>query len=464
VGLLLIACSSAPSVAAATSRVSSSAVSDTVNVWVGPSGKDSSCRRAAASKPCASLIRAYQIARCGDIVSIAAGTYPSQVLGHARSGQNTDAKDCSGRRNPVVFRGQSQRTVSIDGVWIGEPWVTLGNVTTSGLAVSGWDSSVGCYRNPVAHVTLSNSVIDARGAQANPLWMANVQHVSLLNNSIGNVVTGQTEISNGAGPPCPHNDHLTFKGNSWHDFLNPNGARDHMECLQFDAFVGGTSNDNVILQGNRFVNCGQYDVFISGRMNSWRIQNNFFDAPCSKQVGTGCAVAGGAISFSQDYANVIGQFNVFAAGTFPQFSILPGNQSAGLWRYNINGTFPGTFHCGGQNKWTLSGNIDAGGAVCGADTNAVGKPRIAFLTASYDGRSLRAGYGVLSERPLRVRLTVYRGGRKLSTSLARASVGIYNSPVAFRWQNSTKKRPTRLCARVYDGSASVAASCTPVAS
>ena len=61
-------------------------------------------------------------------------------------------------------------------------------------------------------------------------------------------------------------------------------------------------------------------------------------------------------------------------GTYPQFSILPGRQSGGIWRYNINGTFPGTFHCGTQNNWSLTGNIDSGLAVCGADTSAGARP------------------------------------------------------------------------------------------
>ena len=136
--------------------------------------------------------------------------------------------------------------MSINGVWIGEPWVTLTNVTLAGIAITGWDSSLGCYTNPVAYVTVSASVIDAHFTQVNPMYMANVQHITLSGTSIGNVVTGETEISNAAEAPCPHNDHLRFTGNTWHDFLNPNGARDHMECLQFDALARGTSNDNVI--------------------------------------------------------------------------------------------------------------------------------------------------------------------------------------------------------------------------
>ncbi len=145
------------------------------------------------------------------------------------------------------------------------------------LTVRGWDTRVGCHAVPVSHVAVRNSTVDAHGAHTNPMYMTNVQYVTLSGLTIGNVRTGETEISNAASAPCPHNDHLTFEHTTWHDFLNPNGGSDHMECLQFDALKDGTSNDNVILRGNRFLNCGQYDVFISGPMKNWQVTNNFFD-------------------------------------------------------------------------------------------------------------------------------------------------------------------------------------------
>jgi hypothetical protein len=291
------------------------------------------------------------------------------------------------------------------------------------------------------------------------MYMTNVQYVTLTGNSIGNVTTGETEISNAGELPCPHNDHLTFRGNVWHDFLNPGGAADHMECLQFDALTSGTSNDNIVLKGNRFENCGQYGVFVSGPMNGWRIENNYFDEPCSKQKGTGCVVAGGALSLSQDYSDVIGQFNLFAPGTYPQFSILPGNQSGGVWRYNINGSFPDTIHCGSQNNWTLIDNHDAAPAVCGKDVRDTGQTRLLFLSSSLKGRAVNATYGLISPKRLRIQFTVFGGGRKLTIRTS-AGMGIHNSPGVFTWRSPAGKPPTRLCARAYDGDRSVSVSCT----
>ena len=226
-------------------HVSGRADAPVAMVRIATSGNDVTCRRGEPSKPCTTLSGLIR-SRSAAISSQSLGdrthfrrsdTLPLARIRMRRTVQFTRTRSC--------FRGQSRASVSINGVWIGEPWVTLTNVTLAGIAITGWDSTLGCYTNPVAYVTVSGSVIDARSTQVNPMYMANVQHITLSGTSIGNVVTGETEISNPAEAPCPHNDHLRFTGNTWHDFLNPNGARDHMECLQFDALARGTSNDNV---------------------------------------------------------------------------------------------------------------------------------------------------------------------------------------------------------------------------
>ena len=322
-----------------------------------------------------------------------------------------------------------------------------------GLTVRGWDTRVGCHAVPVSHVVVRNSTVDAQGARTNPMYMTNVQYVTLSGLTIGNVRTGETEISNAAPAPCPHNDHLTFEHTTWHDFLNPNGGSDHMECLQFDALKDGTSNDNVILRGNRFLNCGQYDVFISGPMTNWQVTNNFFDAPCSKQRGTACLVAGGAISFSEQYTNVVGRFNQFDARTYPQFSLLDGAHSGGLWQYNLDGSFPDRGHCGDQGDWRLDANLDSGRAVCPGNAPAAAGARIVLIDSAANGRAVRVAYGVLADRGVHVRLTFYRGPKKVGAVRDRRLVSILSSPVDLVWRAPAKSPPTRVCLRADAGSA-----------
>jgi hypothetical protein len=168
-------------------------------------------------------------------------------------------------------------------------------------------------------------------------------------------------------------------------------------------------------------------------------------------------VAGGALSLSPDYTNVVGQFNTFAVNTYPQFSISEGSQSGGVWRYNINGSFPTSIHCGVQNKWVLSGNVDAGQYVCAGDAGVSARTRLVLLGGSYRGRSLQAHIGVVSDKRFRIRLTIYRKGHNDSAALRRP-LSIDNSPTLLAWRNPGSTHPTRVCARAIDDRGSVAAS------
>ena len=269
----------------------------------------------------------------------------------------------------------------------------------------GWDTRVGCHAVPVSHVVVRNSTVDAQGARTNPMYMANVQYVTLSGVTIGNVRTGETEISNAASPPCPHNDHLTFERTTWHDFLNPNGGSDHMECLQFDALKDGTSNDNVILRGNRFLNCGQIDVFISGPDDELAGDEQLLRrALLEATPATACLVAGGAISFSEQYTNVVGRLNEFDEKHISGVLALDAAHSGGLWQYNFDGSFPDLEHCGRPRRlaprresrqwaYRLPGNAPAaGGARIVLIDSAANRPRDPHLVrrASRPGRSRSA--------------------------------------------------------------------------
>ena len=69
----------------------------TPKITVAPSGSDATCRRGELSKPCATLNRAYSLARCGDITEVATGSYGSQRVIETKAGSA-----CNG--NPIVFR------------------------------------------------------------------------------------------------------------------------------------------------------------------------------------------------------------------------------------------------------------------------------------------------------------------------------------------------------------------------
>ena len=54
-------------------HVSGRADAPVAMVRIATSGNDVTCRRGEPSKPCTTLIRAYQIAKCGDLVAVAGG-------------------------------------------------------------------------------------------------------------------------------------------------------------------------------------------------------------------------------------------------------------------------------------------------------------------------------------------------------------------------------------------------------
>src|ERR687892_512043 len=67
-------------------------------LFIAPSGNDSTCARG-RGRPCASFGRAYQLARCGDVVQVADGTYSSTVP--IRYSEVLSATNCN---RSVVFR------------------------------------------------------------------------------------------------------------------------------------------------------------------------------------------------------------------------------------------------------------------------------------------------------------------------------------------------------------------------
>lgn len=351
------------------------------NIWVTPSGGNNATAARSSSQVTnpggggdfATVLAAYQAASCGDIIAAANGTFSSGWnIGHYGVSQNTEAKTCG---VPVVFAAQTPGQVRVTGggISINEPWVAIQNVTTTSLGIEGWDSTNACYTNPVAHVTFANGTIDAGGAQTNPLYMTNVQYVNIINTRIGNVGTGETEISNGGASPCPSNDHVSLRNNTWHDFINTDNTSSHMECLQIDSLAAGTVNTNFTITGNRFLNCGQYDLFTSGGISGYTITNNWFDSPCSNQ-GAGCSyLAPVSLGSTSRLVNVVAKFNTIRG--YPQFNVGTGAtiHSGNVWAYNIDWTgFNNSGECGGPDGWTMTNNLDsatAGGAgvVCSGD-------------------------------------------------------------------------------------------------
>lgn len=327
-------------------------------LWM--NGGDGRCRRTAGAydpaNACSSFQAAYDAATCGDTVYVRDGTYPAQAIG-----ASSEHSSCAA---PVVIRSEHARNARVAAFRIGAPWVRVSNIDfgTGSVDVFGWDSTIGCHSVATAHVTVSGSVFGA-------IYVQNAQHLTVSRNSIGNVTNAESEVHDGTDPACPGNNELVFRGNVWHDYLNPAGGAVHMECLQLENV------ENTLLEGNRFRNCGQYDVFVSngsppGPVRNLTISNNYFDSPCSNQPVPGCAplaaLSAGPTS-RQVFSNVHIVFNTFAR-SYPLMGVKAGAlMKDDLVAYNITAGYPDSVHCG-YGRWTVVKNMNSGTfARCGGD-------------------------------------------------------------------------------------------------
>jgi len=64
----------------ATAQSAATGLVRTIAVTLSSAGNDSSCARGNKPTPCATFARAYQLARCGDIVGVMPGDYPPQTI------------------------------------------------------------------------------------------------------------------------------------------------------------------------------------------------------------------------------------------------------------------------------------------------------------------------------------------------------------------------------------------------
>ena len=90
--------------------------SGSANVYVSPSGNDSTCVRGDQAHPCLSFAAACRKAQAGDVVGVASGTYAAQVMA------NTDCPNASSSAQ-IVFKGASNSSVPAVGAASDAPFI-----------------------------------------------------------------------------------------------------------------------------------------------------------------------------------------------------------------------------------------------------------------------------------------------------------------------------------------------------
>jgi len=221
-----------------------------VTRYVAPGASGSACTQAA---PCGSLNQAYQAAQPGDVVSVAAGSYGTQVvqkdpdkpLGSPAVGfQMTGARfsDIRSSANDVHYIGPTASTII--------EFRAGRNVVLSG-AKAQRPYIIGPTSSSASGDTIDNITI--RGGDFGPLV------------SCGSGF----QINTLGGRPASN---IKIVGNRFHDYTIASSCPDaHLDCLHTFRGVNG-----LVIAGNAFTRCHDFGVLINGASNVL-VENNFMN-------------------------------------------------------------------------------------------------------------------------------------------------------------------------------------------
>jgi hypothetical protein len=229
-----------------------------------------------ASAPCRTFNRAYEVADPGEIVDVAAGTYPTQRVEYDSS--KTSADD-------VFFRPAAGAAVKIAG-----DIDAYGSHATF-MAMQASDTDIP-YDGPatVSDVTFwgmdgRNFTIDS-GTQINVIG-GDYGPASSCGGSYGGGNNGIRMNREGVMP-----SDILIWGVDIHDIQSYDLVQCHIECL----IVG--AGQNITVRGSRFWNCSIFDIFLqpfNGPISDVTLENNWFAVPTDPD---GKANSGRAVEFS----------------------------------------------------------------------------------------------------------------------------------------------------------------------
>ena len=295
-------------------------------VFVNPNGNDSAaCTQTA---PCRSFGRAYRAAQPGQVVEIAAGSYPNQSVSPdpAKTG-STD----------VVLRPAPGATVNVDGFYQWGASHTTVDGAGGDLNISGFEVGDPASRsNRVTDITFRN--IDFLGGQSQVL---NVDGLTLDNLDIGGNCDGYDALrfNDPVGTAGDADDpaNVVVKDSRIGRICWPNSA-DHPDCVAMSA------GHNVTFDGNRIWQCGSQGLYLiselGGNIHDVQIQNNMF-GDCRTSGGYSNCVNSLILDVrSPGLANVTVRYNAFAVNQQPM-RVSGGTSAQNIQVYGNAGEGPG---------------------------------------------------------------------------------------------------------------------------
>ena len=262
---------------------------------VSPSGSDSNA--CTQKSPCLGFDRAYHVAKAGQIVEVAAGTYASQSL-------TFDASKTS--QDDVVFRPAAGASVTLGSLDLGTSMSSRGasHVTFESMRLTGDISVVSCGADPGQQcqpdATAGGDDVTFRNLRVEGpvgFYCASCSHVSFFGGVIGPVTYGNPcngskhpEVQNVYDSSLPGSRKLRrahdilIDGTTWQNY-SVCDVSDHSECLQVEPA------DNVTIRNSIFRRCDTITVNFANDLagesksaagysapNNVLIENSFFDA------------------------------------------------------------------------------------------------------------------------------------------------------------------------------------------
>lgn len=232
--------------------------------FVAVDGDDAGNDCTTPSKPCRTFDRAYEQASQGEIVRVAAGSYPSQAIsGNPKGNPDADEED-------VIFIPDGG--VTVEEILFHDPHVDVRD-----MAVTKWSVD---YRLEVE--SMRGSDVTVRNVDTGVADISSAWNVQVLGGDIGpnRGVPSSTYphpqdgmIVNDFGEGR-HPSNIVLDGVTFHDITRPT-PDSHSDCLQF------TSGVNVTIRNSRFYNCADANIIPKndqGPIQNFLVENNMFGA------------------------------------------------------------------------------------------------------------------------------------------------------------------------------------------
>jgi len=374
--------------------------------FVSTSGSDSN--PCSESAPCASFGRAYQVAKAGETVEVAAGSYDTQTVLQTQPPKAAP---------PVTFRSASGAQVMVGGIQLGQNNGSTSGTSPSNLVFDGFDingqfhasySGVGAG---ASNITLENSHVYGWNALGPMLLLRDVVNFTAQNDEVGPACCQADGIQlaiRSEGNSNPQN--VVFDRLYVHDIANTcsteprypdcagNGAGDGCTSCEHVDGIQAFGGQGITIRNSRFYNAGTQNIFLQsangGTFSNVTIENTM--------VSTSYGSPTNSVSLSGPGVSVFSGFARFRNNTFQkdvriyQRVLAPGTQveftnNIAFFRGDEGGAQPCTYEAGDGSTITptYSHNL-FGDKTCGA-TDLAGSPTYVNPNPATPDLSLASG-------------------------------------------------------------------------